>query len=252
MKRGINIAFLRCDLPSAALEMQTTIQVILPDEIKLETAPVIYLLHGLTDNCTCWQRYTRVEQYAREKNAVAIMPEVQRSFYFDMQYGSQYFEYITEELPMICQKYFRINNNSEKTYIMGLSMGGYGAMKSALTYPHKYAGCASFSGALNFNEFVEIKKDNPAFTRDLHAILGFNKSLQPKDDLFYLATNIKDGRSPKLFITCGNEDELVHMNRQMKQNLENNQIEFHYEEWEGDHNWLFWDTSIKKAFDYFL
>lgn len=251
MKRGIKIAFLRCDLPSAALEMQTTIQVILPDD-KLETAPVIYLLHGLTDNCTCWQRYTRVEQYAREKNAVVIMPEVQRSFYFNMQYGSQYFDYVTKELPMICQKYFRINNNSEKTYIMGLSMGGYGAMKSALTYPHNYAGCATFSGVLNFNEFVDLKKDNPAFTRDLPAILGLNKSLQPKDDLFYLTSNLKEGRYPKLFITCGIQDELVHMNHQMKQHLENNQIELHYEEWEGDHNWFFWDTSIKKAFDYFL
>ena len=140
------MAFLRCEIASEALRMATAVDVILPDQGELSRIKTLYLLHGLTDDCTGWTRYTAVERYARERGIAVVLPEVQRSFYTDMVYGLSYFTYVSEELPAVCRRMFGLGAAREQNYIFGLSMGGYGAMKCALTYPERYAGAASFSG----------------------------------------------------------------------------------------------------------
>ena len=100
------MVYLRCDFSSKALEMATSFIALLPDETPPSEAPVVYLLHGLSDNCTGWTRFTAVERYARERNVAVIMPEVQRSFYADMALGIRYFSYIRDELPAFCQRMF--------------------------------------------------------------------------------------------------------------------------------------------------
>ena len=50
------------------------------------------------------------------------------------------------------QNFFRVSQRPEDTYVAGLSMGGYGAMKLALTHPERYAAAASLSGALDLDE----------------------------------------------------------------------------------------------------
>lgn len=139
------MAFFRCDVMSESLGMATSVLVTMPDTGDLAAAPVVYLLHGLTDNCTGWLRYTQAEHLARTHGAILIVPEVQRSFYTDMACGPKYFTYINQELPTLCRRFFGIQPVPECTYIMGLSMGGYGAMKCAFTAPQQYAGCAGFS-----------------------------------------------------------------------------------------------------------
>jgi len=52
------MAFFRCDVMSESLGMATSVLVTMPDTGDLAAAPVVYLLHGLTDNCTGWLRYT--------------------------------------------------------------------------------------------------------------------------------------------------------------------------------------------------
>lgn len=138
------MAFFRCDVMSESLGMATSVLVTMPDTGDLAAAPVVYLLHGLTDNCTGWLRYTQAEHLARTHGAILIVPEVQRSFYTDMACGPKYFTYINQELPTLCRRFFGIQPAPERTYIMGLSMGGYGAMKCTFTAPQQYAGCAGF------------------------------------------------------------------------------------------------------------
>lgn len=74
------MAFFRCDVMSESLGMATSVLVTMPDTGDLAAAPVVYLLHGLTDNCTGWLRYTQAEHLARTHGAILIVPEVQRSF----------------------------------------------------------------------------------------------------------------------------------------------------------------------------
>ena len=148
------MAHLHCDIKSDVMGMYTSLEVILPDYGRMKDVPVIYLLHGLSGNCSDWNRFTAVERYAAPKGVAVIMPEVQRSFYADMALGIDYFSYVREELPQICSRLFGLSLRREKNYIMGLSMGGYGALKCALSAPKRYAGCAAFSAAIEVEQLV--------------------------------------------------------------------------------------------------
>ena len=141
------MAYIRCDFKSLVLDMRTSMIIFLPDEKKVSEAPVVYLLHGLSDNATAWSRWSNVERYAIEHGVTVVMPEVQRSFYTDMSLGLDYFKFVAIELRDICHHFFNTPTAANKSYVMGLSMGGYGALKCALTYPKKFAGCAAFSPA---------------------------------------------------------------------------------------------------------
>ena len=162
------MAHLRCDFRSDAMGMNTSMTVILPEKTDLSQVPVVYLLHGLEDNCTGWARYTSVERYAREKNVALVMPEVQRSFYADMDRGLPYFTFIHDELPEICRGFFGFSAKREKNYLMGLSMGGYGTLKCVLQTPERYAGAAAFSAVADIEEFVAVQ--TPAEKRELQAV----------------------------------------------------------------------------------
>ena len=154
------MAFLHCEIFSNTLDMATAVNVILPNEGDPDEAPVLMLLHGLSDNASGWSRYTAVEQYAREIGIAVIMPEVQRSFYTDMVCGLPYFTYISSELPAQCRRMFGLSGRRERNYIAGLSMGGYGALKCALTFPDYYIGCGSFSGVADFRRRIRIAEGN--------------------------------------------------------------------------------------------
>ena len=53
---------------------------------------------------------------------------------------------------------FPVSSRREDTYIAGLSMGGYGAFKAAMTYPQRYAAFGSFSGALDIEAVAAAAK----------------------------------------------------------------------------------------------
>ena len=165
------MAFLRCEIASESLRMATAVDVILPDKGALSETKTLYLLHGLTDDRTGWTRYTAVERYARERGIAVVLPEVQRSFYTDMVYGLPYFTYVAEELPAVCRRMFGLGAAREQNYIFGLSMGGYGAMKCALTYPDRYAGAASFSGVCELCRTVE-RRSSSLHESEIAAIFG--------------------------------------------------------------------------------
>ena len=101
------MAFFRCDVMSESLGMATSVLVTMPDTGDLAAAPVVYLLHGLTDNCTGWLRYTQAEHLARTHGAILIVPEVQRSFYTDMACGPKYFTYINQGIANALPPVFR-------------------------------------------------------------------------------------------------------------------------------------------------
>lgn len=113
------MAHLRCDFRSETMDMNTSMTVILPEGVKQSEVPVVYLLHGLADNCTGWSRYTSVERYAREKGVALVIPEVQRSFYADMDQGISYFTFIHDELPEICRNFFGFSPAREKKLYHG-------------------------------------------------------------------------------------------------------------------------------------
>ncbi len=155
------MALLRCDFFAETLGLSTSMTVILPQETSRqigmagavrEDVPVLYLLHGLSDDDTIWSRRTSIERYVAPLGIAVVMPQVHQSFYADEVHGLPFWTFLTEELPDLVHGFFRTSTAREDTFVAGLSMGGYGAMKWALREPHRFAAAASLSGALGLSD----------------------------------------------------------------------------------------------------
>ena len=134
LKQNVNISVI---LPSVSGEIGTA-------SGAFATYKTLYLLHGLSGNHTSWFNQTSIGRYAAQYGIAVVMPEVGRSWYTDTAYGANYYTFIAEELPRICRTYFKgMSDKREDNFIGGLSMGGYGALKTAFKNPDKYAGVNS-------------------------------------------------------------------------------------------------------------
>lgn len=235
---------------SPSLEMRTGLTVLLPRESEpIPPRGVIYLLHGLSDNHHCWEENTMLSIFAEERNVAVVMPEVQRSYYMDMTNGPQYFSYVARELPITAEKLFSLRFSREKTAVMGLSMGGYGAMKCALTFPETFGVCCAFSAACDLKEILSQRKGTH-FEREMAAAFGEGNPLPQTDDVFVLAERRSGDRlTPSIYTTCGRQDSLYPMNLRLRDHLKNLGYQNAYEEWDGQHDWHFWNESLRRAMD---
>lgn len=252
------MALIHCNFFSETLGISTSITVILPQNTKTqigmagskkkEKYPVLYLLHGLSDDHTIWQRRTSIERYVADMGLAVVMPDGGRSFYTDMKYGHKYWTYITEELPEIVASFFPISTLPEDSFIAGLSMGGYGAFKAVLSNPEKYSAGASLSGALDINSSFLRETDEP-FKIELSNIFGEASLFKgSKNDLFSLASKLEfSAKKPKLYQACGTEDFLYEDNIKFKSFIEDKNFNYTYDENVGTHEWGFWDLQIQKV-----
>lgn len=254
------MAFLEMSCYSAALKQTVCFNVLLPEQNKKigvgapdGTYKTLWLLHGLSGNQNDWIRKSAIERYAKNNGLAVVMPCVGRSWYADTAYGLGYFTFVTEELPAICRSYFKgMTAKREDNLIAGLSMGGYGAVKAALTYPDRYFACASLSGALDITRKgrpYDLEEWRGNFGYDLPSALELEGS---KHDVFALAKGLKAEEFPKLYLWCGTEDPLLPAGRQFRDLLSSLQVEHCYEESEGDHSWPWWDLHIQDALTYLL
>jgi carboxylesterase len=102
--------------------------------------PVLYLLHGMSDDDTIWLRRTSIERYAAPLGLAVVMPQVHRSFYTDQAYGGRYWTFLTEELPELVGSLFRVSDRREDTFVAGLSMGGALALRLAAKHGDAISG----------------------------------------------------------------------------------------------------------------
>lgn len=249
---------------STALEMSTTISVYLPydnDKYNVDKHPLrtLILLHGLHGNHSEWFRKTNAERYAQAYNVAIICPDGNNSMYADTTYGEKYFEFITSELPKVAHEMFGLPTDREHLYIAGLSMGAYGALKAALAYPDRFSKCGSFSagtmlGNPRLTAFVGAndKFANNAFAGMVTGAFGPEIVYENPNNIYYLAEQCDRSKMPELLITCGKQDYLYHENVHFKAHLTELGIPFIWKEWEGVHDWKFWDESIKLALDTFF
>ncbi|MBQ8893670.1 MAG: esterase family protein [Clostridia bacterium] len=255
------MAFLEMTFYSKALMQNVPVNILLPERSKKEdgsgapegTYKTLWLLHGLSGNHTDWIRKSSIERYASEYGIAVVMPGVGRSWYTDTAYDAGYFTFVTQELPAICRSYFKgMSGRREENLIAGLSMGGYGAVKAALTYPEQYCGCATLSGSLDIT-----RKGRPYSTKEWQGIFGYELrnalELEGSDhDVFALLKKQNGKQLPKIYSWCGTEDTLITVNRQFRDALQELQAEYLYEESEGDHSWKWWDLHIQDALKHLL
>ncbi|HJF00062.1 MAG TPA: esterase family protein [Sellimonas intestinalis] len=255
------MAFFTGNIRSKALRMDTQLQVIIPQDGKFykdegKDPCLLILLHGLSDNASVWSRYSAVERYAEQYNVLIAMPEVQRSFYWNMKYGLNYEDYIAEELPELMKKLFHVSCRREDTIIAGLSMGGYGAMRCAFRHPDTFGKCASFSGVIWPME-VEMddyqKAQSGDMDQDILAIFGEGTSIPEDFSIPVILEGAEEKHKiPQLFVTCGTEDFLCGQNQNFHRFLEEKNIDHKFLQWPGIHGWKFWDRSVELMLEEFV
>lgn len=231
---------------SEALSMRATLYVLLPQQPGARrTFPALYLLHGHSDDHTAWLRWTSVERYAEARGLAVVMPNVHRSYYTDMVHGGRYFTFIAEEVPALLRNIFPISPARQHTFVAGLSMGGYGAFKLALTYPNRYAAAASLSGVLDIAASATQGDDERR--ANMRRIFGDPASLpNSPHDLFALAKKAaRRSVRPRLFQYCGRNDGFYADNLRFRDALQALNYPPTYHEDDGDHSWAWWDSSIQ-------
>ncbi|GAA1488731.1 alpha/beta hydrolase [Brachybacterium sacelli] len=250
---------LRTDIFSESLGMGTSMVVLMPQAasgIGMEGAegsgtsvrgvPVLYLLHGLSDDCTIWERRTSIERYATEKGIAVVMPEVRRSFYCDEAVGENYWTFVAEELPQLIARTFHVSTSREDTFVAGLSMGGFGAFKLALNRPERFAAAASLSGALDPASLgLEHNTGHLA-----ERVWGGRDLAGTADDLLGRLGTADPLSLPALFLDCGTEDALVEQNRRVIEAAEAASVDLTSRLRPGDHTWEFWDQGIQDVLDW--
>ena len=246
------MALLRIDHVPETVKVNLPLNIILPDpgkmgDIAVARRKVLYLLHGLSDDASAWQRYTAIESIAALYGLVVIMPSAGRSFYSDQPNGQNYFSYLTVELPRYLQDVFGLSPRREDTFIAGNSMGGYGAFKAAFLHPELYSAAASFSGVLSL-AFITEYHDDPRrgefeyLFGDLGKMAGSGH-----DPAVWLKRAAKDpGKLPGLYIACGRQDDLYPLNKQFYAACLSQGIHVDYHEEDGFHDWFFWNAQIQR------
>ena len=253
---------LRGDFQSEALHTTTNIQIYVPDK---SDAPyrVVYLLHGLHGNQGTWLDNSMLPYYARDYNAVFVMPEAGRSFYFNLKYGRKYYDYVSEELPSLCQKTFNISAEAKDTAVMGCSMGGHGALRLVLKRPDRFGFCGAISPAcLYFKSTLDaLRKDPEPYRRtgseaeeilkDLYSVYGDGLEYCPDYDIPALVKIFPAAMTkPLIYATCGAEDDLRKDCLRFSEEMKNTGFDYTYEEWKGGHEWYFFNEALKKTLEF--
>lgn len=237
-----------CDVHwfSNTLQKHVGTNVILPDVGKPPFA-TYYLLHGLSDDYTGWMRRTRIESYVRDLPLIVVMPDGFRGFYTDNVEGPAYARYLAEELVDFVERNFPAKRSRAARCIGGLSMGGYGALRLALGYPHRYVSANSHSGALLYGARKGPRDPSPLTpTEQLH-IFG-EDSVGSAHDLLALAARAKGSEKlPRLMLDCGTEDHLLGDSRAIHEGLKRLGIAHEYAEHPGGHDWDYWDVHVRDA-----
>ena len=247
------MAHLIVDFYADALGVETRMHVLLPQRLT-GRAKTLYLLHGMSDDEGTWMRRTAIDRYAEEKDLAVVMPDGGLGWYTDMRRGLPWFTFVSKELPALCRRFFPIlSGRREDTYIGGLSMGGYGALKCGLRAPETFSKVISLSGALDAAD-TAINNTVPATRRYWEDVFGPAEDVSgSENDLFAAATALTDpALRPRIYMWCGTEDFLYAQNIRMRDHLRALGYDLMYEESPGDHQWRYWDKKIADALDWLL
>jgi len=251
------MALIHCDFISEVLGLSTSMDVILPQPMQAQSGtkgkavrrryPTLYLLHGLSDDHTIWQRRTSIERYVSDLGLAVVMPAVHRSWYTDSQIGYRYWTFVSEELPRIARSFFPLSEDRKDNFVAGLSMGGYGAFKLAFRRPDVFCAAASLSGALDLARCI-FRIEDDTWRQEFKNIFGdLRKISGTENDLFHLARKLarSKGPKPKLFQCCGTSDFLYEDNTNFRDHANKVGLNLTYEEGPGDHTWAYWDEMIQ-------
>lgn len=243
-------------LKSEILGMERNYAIYLPPDYETSerSYPVLYLLHGATDNHTGWVQFGEIKHIADKaiKNGTAtamivVMPDAdtKQMGYTNTPNGWNYEDFFFEELMPHVENKYRIKKEKRYRAIAGLSMGGGGTFYYALHRPDLFSSACPISASTGpltrddvdrqmkrrgINEASEMQKDE--WFKN-YSVVEMVKT-RPEDDI----------KSVNWFIDCGDDDFLYEGNSLVHINLKKRNIPHEYRVRDGKHNWTYWRDSL--------
>jgi len=228
--------------------------------------PIVYLLHGYTDDNTGWLQFGEIDHYADKAIAagiippmIIVMPNGDSSWYINSYDGKEKYEdfFVKEFMPNI-EKTFRIRAEKKYRGIAGLSMGGYGTLFYAIKYPELFAAAAPLSAAV-FDDDAMINKTENDYERTFGQLYGRNlKGKDRLNDVWYNNSILKmvekksvdDLKKVRYWIDCGDDDFLTKGNCLLHIALTEKKVPHEFRVRDGAHNWTYWRTGITDALQF--
>lgn len=256
------MALIQMNYLSNALLRTVPVNVILPvDKVSSKTRDyeghrggykTLYLLHGMFGNYTDWCANTRVQRWAEEKNLAVVMPSGDNMYYVNSTIPfNDYGAFIGEELPRIMRAAFPLSDRREDTFIAGLSMGGFGAIRNGFKYADTFSHIAGLSSALTVLDpnVPPIAGDKAVFG-DLAAAAQTDKNFQVTYQELKERVSRGEATMPRMYLACGLDDDFITSTRAFRDQLLADGVDLTYDEEPGAHEWDFWDRQIKKVIDW--
>ncbi len=225
--------------------------------------PVVYLLHGYTDDNTGWLQFGEINRLADKAIAegtippmIIVMPNGDSSFYINSYDGKEKYEdfFVKEFMPEI-EKTYRIKAKKQYRGVAGLSMGGYGTLIYTLKHPDLFAAGAALSAAVFDDTTIEEMPDGfwasafgPLFGRDLKGKDRLTPTFYENSPLKIVADKPADDlKKVRYWIDCGDDDGLSKGNCLLHIALQEKKVPHEFRVRDGAHTWTYWRTGIIDA-----
>lgn len=251
-------------LKSQILGGERKFAVYLPPDYETSTRdyPVLYLLHGYTDDHTGWIQFGEVHHIAtkaiREGRAtpmIIIMPDADTGTpgYTNALSGKwNYEDFFFKELLPHVEERFRIKKYKRFRAIAGLSMGGGGSFIYALRRPDLFSSAAPLSASLGPQSLEEMKR---------YDYLGFDKTqYNQKDFERYSKRNnplelvdqmaLEKLNSVRWYIDCGDDDFLYKANSLMHIKMRDKGVKHEFRIRDGGHSWSYWRSALPSVLSF--
>lgn len=225
--------------------------------------PIVYLLHGYTDDETGWVQFGEINRIADAAIAegkippmIIAMPDAGLTWYINDYDGKVRYEdfFIQEFIPSI-EKGFRVRSKKEFRGIAGLSMGGFGTLVLAMKHPNLFVAAAPLSAAIypeeevvGFDQERWDKVQGPMFGKGL---VGEDRITEhwKANNPFFLAKKLGAESLKKVsyYFDCGDDDFLYKGNAAIHVLFRNMGVPHEFRMRDGRHNWTYWRTGIADA-----
>jgi len=183
---------------STALGQEVTHRVILPVSIAAsQKLSAVYLLHGNGGTFREWSNYSDVARFA-ERGLILVMPDGDASYYVNvrMRPPDRYKDYLVQDLISDVEAKFPVNSGRSHRAIIGISMGGFGAVNLSLKHPDLFIFAAGMSSAIDVPRRPFSFKRMGQY-REHEAIFGqWGTVTRRRNDPFLLVQSVEPSRAP--------------------------------------------------------
>ena len=233
---------------SVSLRRTVPYRIYLPEAAAEHAVPSVYLLHGAGADYRDWSVSSNVQPLATAGYAL-IMPEGETSYFLNSASArrDQYEDFVTRDLIADVEARFPVDRRASRRAIIGVSMGGFGALTIALHHPSVFAFVGALSAPLDAarRPFAWRRFGQSMRLREVFGPYGSEQRRQR--DPLVLLQSANGAALPYIFQSCGKEEPLLPANIRFARALATHGVASQFEMPEGGHSWAQWNTELPRV-----